>query len=1032
MAEINANFVVQPFGITVTPDAPGISVTATPTNLNVYSLGYAQPSGNVGELQFNLNGQVLGGAANTLASNGNVRFTNISNLKINGGANAYFLQTDGTGNLTWAQGTANVSGNGTAAGANTQIQISDGTGNFTSAAGFTFDNATNLFSTPGNVFIAGNANIVGNIANANITNALVGNTANFNGNVSANYFIGNGSQLTGIDPTQIQNGTANVRTFLNSNVTISAGGVANTVVASNNLITFNTDLNFNGNGAFGNQNLQVNYLNANFVTGVIQTAQQPNITLVGVLSNLFANGLIFANGNIQANTGYYFVGDAGYLSNVPTGALMANGNSNVRIATANGNITMSVAGNANIVTVTGTGANISGTLDITSNLTINGNTISNGAIFANSGQIRAQFMAANTANITGNLVTGNANLGNAATANFFIGSGNNLSNIQGANVTGAVANATHSSTANTVVDAAQPNITSVGNLSSLQIATNGNITLSGSLSFISGANFVTATTVNANALVGNYVESANIFTENVGYFTTQIALSNSNLKIRTAAVDRLDISNTLASFSVPISGTVLGPVANGNSNLSIPVANGNVTISAAGNANILTVTGNGANIAGTFDVTGNISAGNSSTDVSSANIFSGPLFAYFNEQIELANGNIKLYASGNDRVIISNTIANFFVPILVPTLRSDNLQYANGTPYSFVPAGSNTQIQFNTNNALGASANLTFDSDTNNLTVNGNIIANTITGTLTTNAQPNITSVGTLTGLTVSNTISGSVSGSAGTAATVTSNSQPNITSVGTLTNLSVSGNITASNANLGNIVTGNTFTGTANTANTANLANVANFVSVSNSSPDPGGPHKLTFVRESNNDSGNRIIYFDGGGGGGSLLFYPNTDTLYLSNIRNIDRISNGDSTNSFIGVSNSLPGPMSVNFGANGNITGYFYTANSTLVCNVVVANSTVGGTLTTAAQPNITSVGNLTSLNVSGNTTSNNYIANNYVKITTTTVANLGNAVTLGAGTKSFVTDANTTTFNAIVGGGGANNIPVFSDGTDWRVG
>ena len=67
-----------------------------------------------------------------------------------------------------------------------------------------------------------------------------------------------------------------------------------------------------------------------------------------------------------------------------------------------------------------------------------------------------------TANYTfANIATDNANLGNLATANFFSGAGNNLSNIQGANVTGAVSSAT---TSGTVTTNAQPNITSVGTL----------------------------------------------------------------------------------------------------------------------------------------------------------------------------------------------------------------------------------------------------------------------------------------------------------------------------------------------------------------------------------------------------------------------------------------------------------------------------------------------------------------------------------------------------------------------------------------
>lgn len=51
---------------------------------------------------------------------------------------------------------------------------------------------------------------------------------------------------------------------------------------------------------------------------------------------------------------------------------------------------------------------------------------------------------------------------------------------------------------------------------------------------------------------------------------------------------------------------------------------------------------------------------------------------------------------------------------------------------------------------------------------------------------------------------------------------------------------------------------------------------------------------------------------------------------------------------------------------------------------------------------------------------------------TVATLRSASTAGVGARSFVSDANATTFNSIVAGGGANNVPVFSDGTNWRIG
>jgi hypothetical protein len=49
---------------------------------------------------------------------------------------------------------------------------------------------------------------------------------------------------------------------------------------------------------------------------------------------------------------------------------------------------------------------------------------------------------------------------------------------------------------------------------------------------------------------------------------------------------------------------------------------------------------------------------------------------------------------------------------------------------------------------------------------------------------------------------------------------------------------------------------------------------------------------------------------------------------------------------------------------------------------------------------------------------------------TVATLPPATT--AGRRCFVSDATATTFYSVVSGGGSNFVPVFSDGTDWRVG
>ena len=60
---------------------------------------------------------------------------------------------------------------------------------------------------------------------------------------------------------------------------------------------------------------------------------------------------------------------------------------------------------------------------------------------------------------------------------------------------------------------------------------------------------------------------------------------------------------------------------------------------------------------------------------------------------------------------------------------------------------------------------------------------------------------------------------------------------------------------------------------------------------------------------------------------------------------------------------------------------------------------------------------------------------IKLTPVTVASLPAAATIGSGAKAFVTDANATMtagIGAIVVGGAANIVPVYSDGTNWRIG
>jgi len=50
----------------------------------------------------------------------------------------------------------------------------------------------------------------------------------------------------------------------------------------------------------------------------------------------------------------------------------------------------------------------------------------------------------------------------------------------------------------------------------------------------------------------------------------------------------------------------------------------------------------------------------------------------------------------------------------------------------------------------------------------------------------------------------------------------------------------------------------------------------------------------------------------------------------------------------------------------------------------------------------------------------------------VADLPSAVAAGVGSRAFVTNSSVSTFGSTVVGGGSTKVPVYSDGTNWKVG
>lgn len=324
----------------------------------------------------------------------------------------------------------------------------------------------------------------------------------------------------------------------------------------------------------------------------------------------------------------------------------------------------------------------------------------------------------------------------------------------------------------------------------------------------------------------------------------------------------------------------------------------------------------------------------------------GFTFSYF-------NGNLSV--PGNVNVPNANVVAL--------GVKTNNFYYANGQPWTFGqdPAGSNTQIQFNNNGNFDASANLTFSTSTNNLSVTGNVVVST--GAYYGNAAgltniPGANITGNISG-NISNAAHAVTADSANTANTVTVNAQPNITSVGTLTNLAVSGNA---------VISGNlTVDGNLIYVNVEELSiedPIINLQTGANGAPP---------VANSGKDVGTALNYYDTQ----ARVAFMGWDT------------SNAEFS---FGSQTTITSEV-VAFNTLGNVRAQTFKGN--------VEATTISGNLTTASQANITTVGTLGSLAVTGNVSAGNVsggnlLSANYLVSNSGCVSISGAAIVFDSGT------------------------------------
>ena len=221
------------------------------------------------------------------------------------------------------QGTSlSVTGNVTATGATINGDLTV-TGNATLSGNIVGDriqNGTTLIDIEN---ANGNANItVGGTTNVAVfatTGVFVTGLISATGNITGNYILGNGSQLTGIDATSIQSGTSNVRVVSSGgNVAAGIGGTSNVLVIAS--------------------------------TGT------------------FVTGAVSATGNI---TGSFILGNGSQLTGIDATSIQS-GTSNVRVVSSGGNVAAGIGGTSNVLVVASTGTFVTGIVSATGAITTGG------------------------------------------------------------------------------------------------------------------------------------------------------------------------------------------------------------------------------------------------------------------------------------------------------------------------------------------------------------------------------------------------------------------------------------------------------------------------------------------------------------------------------------------------------------------------------------------------------------------------------------------------------------------------------------
>ena len=423
----NLNAVVGNFSGNINSLNANLGNLATANYVNVAT--DVNATGNVSASTANFSGNVY---AHTFIGNvqANITITapNTTVLFSNAGL------VDGSNNFTFnvatnelfANGTANITGNTSVgailtdnyyysngspvdfqqpAGSNTELQFNDND-DFGASANLTFDFATQTLAVTGLVNVTGNANV---------SDTINGNTANFSGNLtSLNANLGNLVQANYVNvASNVTSSNLTVNLELAGNTANFSGNISASNANLGNLATANyVNVAQQVNGNVANFSGNLTSLNANL--GNLATANYVNVAndLNGNIAN-FTGNLTSLNANLGnlALANYVNVAnDLNVIGNVNAGNLvgtLANGTSNVRIF-QDANIEFSSNAISNIVTISDTGLFTSGNIHSTAGYIIaNGNVTSNGFLVGANAVVTGE---ANLSSVLTSNITANGNL----------------------------------------------------------------------------------------------------------------------------------------------------------------------------------------------------------------------------------------------------------------------------------------------------------------------------------------------------------------------------------------------------------------------------------------------------------------------------------------------------------------------------------------------------------------------------------------------------------------------------------------------